>query len=61
MRIVKCDVCHKEFDIGYAVHVKPVAYAMSDSANVYAVPFDRFSEAQYDVCLDCMKGMLKHE
>lgn len=34
MRIVKCDVCHKEFTLGYSIHVRPVSHAQFDSSNV---------------------------
>lgn len=61
MRIIKCDVCHKEFTRGYSVHVRPVSHARFDPCNVNAADFMQLQMTEYDVCSDCMKGMFKNE
>lgn len=59
MRIVKCDVCHKPFTVGYAIHVRPVSHATYNAANVNMADLVQLKMTEYDVCSECMKGMLK--
>lgn len=61
MRITKCDVCHREFTLGYSIHVRPVSHARFDSSNVNVADLIQLQMTEYDVCSDCMKGMLKNE
>lgn len=61
MRIAKCDVCHREFTVGYAVHVRPVSHAARNAANVNMADLVQSRMTEYDVCLDCMKGMVQNE
>lgn len=61
MRIVKCDVCHKEFTLGYSIHVRPVSHAQFDSSNVNVADLVQLQMTQYDICSKCMKGVLRNE
>lgn len=61
MRIIKCDVCHREFTRGYSVHVRPVSHARFNWVNANMADLVQVQMTEYDVCSDCMKGMLKNE
>ena len=56
MRIIK-----REFTRGYSVHVRPVSHARFNWVNANMADLVQVQMTEYDVCSDCMKGMLKNE
>lgn len=61
MTVVKCDRCGKAFVSGYTVLVRPVSHSRFPEANVAINQNSLMLMDHYDVCTECMHGLLEEK